>query len=68
VRALSCPSKATITHTHIIHTSERLTLDTSLETLDRQPELLDQVVASFFETPQQHTLEVIIDRPRSQDN
>lgn len=67
MRSLSSATKATVTHTHIIHTNERLTLDTSLETLDRQPELLEQVVASFFEAPQQQTLEVIIDRPRCQE-
>lgn len=65
VSLLSSATKETIAHTHITHTFERLTLDTSLETLDRQPDLLEQVVASFFEAPQQQTLEVIIDRPRS---
>lgn len=50
-------------HPCIIEMGHRLIVDTSLDVLRRQPQLLDYVVASLFDVPERRSVEVIIDRP-----
>ena len=59
--------QATDVRACIIDQGDRLTLSASLDALRRQPELIDRVVASLFEAPERHTVELIIDRPVASD-